>query len=129
MYKGTITTPTPVIAGQDIPFTTVLNTNAKTLPASGAVNILSPGYWDAEAQIEFTAAAGDITISFFVDGVEVPETQWEQSGLVTTDVVTANLLDVLKIVRTLAPTLATVSVRLSVPATINRAVFVLQEIR
>lgn len=128
MYKGIITTPIAVAANTDIPFNTILNTNIKTIPENGAVNILSAGYWNVRTQINFTGATGDIEVRFFNDGVEIPDTVWTFSAA-PSDVITATLEDVLKVVRTYAINLAKISVRISSVATVNTGIFVIDEIK
>lgn len=128
MYKGIITTPIAVAANTDIPFNTILNTNYKTVPVNGAVNILTAGYWNARTQINFTGATGDIEVRFYNDGVEIPDTVWTFTAA-PTDVITATLEDVLKVVRTRSIDLAKLSVRISSVATVNTGVFIIDEIK
>lgn len=128
MYKGTITTPIAVAANTDIPFNTILNTNMKTVPSNGAVSILNAGYWNARTQINFTGANGDIEVRFYNDGVEIPDTVWTFSAA-PSDVITATLEDVLKVVRTFPINVAKISVRISSVATVNSGVFIIDEIK
>lgn len=128
MYKGIIDTITTVAANEDIPFRTVLNTNWKTSPNNGAVSILDPGYWNVNAQINFTGVTGPITAQFYDNGVAIPDTAWTIEAT-NTDALTATIIDVLKVIRSYGIELARLSVRLSVATTINRAVFIIEEVK
>lgn len=127
MYKGIIDTLTTVAANTDIPFRTVLNTNWKTSANNGAVSIRDQGYWNAKAQINFTGVTGEIVAQFYDDGVAIPDTAWSIDAT-NTDNLTATILDVLKVVRSYGVDFAKLSVRLSVATTINRAVFIIDEL-
>lgn len=129
MYKGIITTPIAVAANTDIPFNTILNTNWKTAPINGSVGVREPGYWNVRTQINFTGANGDIEVRFFNDGVEIEDTVWTFTAA-PSDVITATLEDVLKIVRSYnILDLAKISVRISSVATVNSGVFIIDEIK
>lgn len=128
MYKGIITTPIAVTANTDIPFNKILNTNWKTSPENGVVAIRDPGYWNAKTQINFTGATGDIELRFYNDGVALTDVVWTFSAA-PSDVITATLTDVLKVVRTLGVDFAKLSVRSNLTMTVNSGVFILEELQ
>lgn len=128
MYKGIITTPIAVAANTDIPFNTILNTNMKTIPSNGAVTILEPGYWNVRTQLNFTGVTGDVEIQFFNDGTAITDTIWTFAAAAS-DVVTATLEDVIRVVRSVPMDFAKISVRINQVATVNTGVFIIDEIK
>lgn len=127
MYKGKVNGPVAVAANTDVPFTTVFNTNGKTSPSGGKVNILSPGYWNVKAQINFTAADGAIGWKFYSNGQAIDEDIWNITAI-TANTYTATLINAFKVLRS-ANGFADFSIRPSIAATVNTAVFIVDEER
>lgn len=130
MYKGVITTPVAVTAGETIPFATELNTNSKISAVNGAVTLRTSGYKNVFVNAVLTGIdAGQSTLQVYANGVAIPEATSTVTSTATTDVLTATIPDVLKVIPNSGLQDAVLTVRLSTAGTVNSGVFVVQEVR
>lgn len=130
MYKGVITTPIAVTASTTIPFITELNTNAETVADNGAVKLRTTGYKNLFVNAVLTGLAeGSVTLQVFSNGVAIPEAIATVTSTGATDVITASIQDVLKVIPNGSLQDAVLTVQLSVDGTINSAVFGVQKVR
>lgn len=129
MYKGVILAPTEIVANTDIPFATELNTNRETTALNGVVELNTSGYKNLFINAVLTGiASGQSTLQVYANGVAIPEAVATVTSTAETDVITASITDVLKVVPSNLGD-AKLSVRLSTAGTINSAVFVVQKVR
>lgn len=129
MYKGKILNSTTVTANADIPFNTVINSNASTVPDANGVIINRRGYFDVYADVSISSGtAGAISLQLYADGEPI-------EGAVFTDHITTGLpvalglYDVLKVVPNFIGTKAKISARLSAGATLSNATLIIEERR
>lgn len=96
MFLGNVTNWTSVV-GQNIPFTTVLNTNNRTKNDNGLISFKRSGYYNIDCALNLVGA-GEVIVSVIKDGVEDPTTYAETE--ITTDVADGNvaIVDAIKVV-------------------------------
>lgn len=133
MFKGTFANVTAT-AGTNIPFEVKLNTNTQTVPnaAEGtvALHAQGTGYYDIDVVLELTgAAATPITAQLYANGQPITEAIASQDITVTTGIATLNLHDAVRVVGSLIPELAEISVRLVSNAIVTAGVFTITQIR
>lgn len=130
MYKGVITTPIAVTAGVNIPFVTELNTNSETAANNGAVTLRTTGYKNLFVNAVLTGIAeGQTTLQVFANGIAIPEAVATVTSTADTDVITASIQDVLKVIPNGTLQDAILTVQLSTAGTVNNAVFSVQKVR
>ena len=132
MLKTAIRTEQTVTAGQDIPFELVFNTNDSTgYITAGKGTIRKPGYYDLDANIVVTdVAVGDITASFYADGVELTEARSTVTSAATTNTLTIPLHNIIHAIWSMIETPATIAIRLSTDATVEPgSIFTVKKIK
>lgn len=123
MYKGKVLTNIAVPANTPVPFELVYNTNRKTTPDQGVVSIHDYGLWDVEAHLNVTGVTGEVTAQIFIN--DEPEALTYENLEAATEITTLNITDQLRVIPSLIPQVVKVSVRLSVPATVQAGSFFL----
>lgn len=116
MYKGTITTQiTDQATNVNIPFTTTWNTNNNTAydSTNNAVRILQSGFYDVALTIVLTGITTNVSAQLYADGVAIPEAIATATVGATTDIVTLNIADTIRVLPTVLTSIADLSVRLS----------------
>lgn len=109
MFVGTVQNWVSVV-GQNIPFTTELNTNNKITNTNGTIRLRRGGYWNVDASLTLTGVADAVIVSLFEDGEEKVTTYAEAT--VTADgFTTVSLTDAIRTVLTQTDSLATIALR------------------
>lgn len=130
MLKTNIVTATAVTANTDIPLNLVFNTNCRTGINGNRITINDCGGYDVEAMFNLTGiAAGPIRLQMFNNGVAIPDAVASATVAATTDLVTLNITDIIKVARNNIGTNVALSFRLSAAATINNAIVTVQRIQ
>lgn len=131
MYKGIITNKT-VTANTNIPFTTTMQSNGKTVwnRNDNTVQITASGYYEVNAQLVLTGVAvGNVTASLMGNGTSIMEAQSITTVGATTDYHTLNIHDVLKVNPSNANVLANLGIQLSEAGTVESGVITVQAVR
>ena len=131
MYKGIITNKTAT-ADTNIPFTTTMQSNGKTVwnGSDNTVQITASGYYEVNVQLVLTGVAvGDVTASLMGNGSSITEAQNIATVGATTDYHTLTIHDVLKVNPSNTNVLANLGVQISEAGTIESGVITVQAVR
>ncbi len=132
MYKGKITTPTPVTNGVNIPFVLDMNTNTNTEydNTDNTVDIRNVGFYNITSDLVVTGVAvGGISAQLYADGVAIPEAVASATSGAVTDLITLSIKDVERVIANNLRTFTNLSVRLSADATISSGTFIIEKVR
>lgn len=123
MYKGNITTPTVLTTDSIIPFNTVWNTNANTVPVgNGEVELRTSGFYDVSIMATVTGVTvSPIAIQLFDGDEPIAETVAETDITATTGIHTLNITDTIRVIPNIVRTFARISARVGGDATISSA--------
>ena len=144
-YKGTITTPAALTAGNIIPFTTAWNTNRNTNPVGdGSVELRAAGYYDVAVMATVTGVTvSPIAIQLYDGETPIAETEAETETEIaepeetetesvvpeeteTTGIHTVNITDTIRVLPNAVDTFARLSARVSGAVTISNAVLTVE---
>lgn len=109
MFTGSVTNWTSVI-GTDIPFVTEINSNNKVTNNNGLISLNKAGYYNVDATIVLVGT-GEVIMSMFADGVEVPTTFGEVELTTDVGIGTISITDAVKCVLAQYPNVGTISLR------------------
>lgn len=132
MYKGNITTATPVVANTNIPFNTVWNTNANTAYNSNGnyVELRKSGYYNINAILNVTGvSATPVNIAFYANGQIIAETTESADVTPTTGLYALEVKDTIKVDPTFLNEFANISIRSNRDITVSNAVFTVEKVR
>lgn len=108
MFLGRVTNWVSVV-GQNIPFQTVRNTNAKTVNNNGNVLLRASGLWNIDAAITLTGVAGNVIVSVYADGVATGATA--EATTTADGFVTVPITDAVRTVLAQYPNVADIGLR------------------
>lgn len=131
MYKGVISNATAV-ANTNIGFSSAIVSNANTLwkSSNNTLQIRKGGYFEIDTQLAITGVtAGNITCALVVNGTALTESQSIDTSSATTDAITLNVHDVLKINPQANNEYVEIGVQLSGGATVTSGLITVQEVR
>lgn len=128
MYKGSISTPTAVTAGTNVPLNLSFNTNTNILATGGVISILKPGLY--EINVTATAVGPDesVSMSLLNNGNVIPEDVSTAVPAAATDASRFVINDTLRVVNMLASTVR-LSVQFTDDVTVNNMVVTVKRIR
>ena len=132
MYKGIITASTTITANTNIPFVTELNTNRNTSydATSNAVDIVTSGLYNIDVTINLTGIAeGDIGLNLLGDGIVLPESVVSATSTATSDAISLNIHDTIRVTPDSGVTHATIALQATEDATIQNAVLTIEKVR
>lgn len=130
MFKGTVSGYT-AIENTNIAFTPKIESNSKTgwKSTNNTIQIKKIGYFEVDAHLVMTGvSAGTITTSLMANGTSVAEAQSISMSTATTDSITVNVHDILKITQQVSNSFVELGLQLSSGATITSGLITVQEV-
>lgn len=132
MYKGNITTATAVTATANVPFKTVWNTNGNTRynATDNTVEILNPGKYNVYVMLNLTGTTGTVAgMQLYANGVAIPEALVQAELTASTGVLGIEVKDTIDVEPTIDNTIAKLSVRPTVAATVSNGIITVEKVR
>lgn len=123
-----LTTPTAILADGMIPLGAIVRRYGCALAANGnGVNVAEPGYYDIAASITvMPTAAGVITATILVDGVEIPGATATGTAAAAGDAVNLSIASVLRKCGCDCP--QTLTIQLSAAGTVDNMALVIERV-
>lgn len=132
MFKGNITTATPVTANTNIPFNVVWNTNDNTAynATENYVEFRKSGYYNINAILNVTGVATTpVSIAFYSNGQIIAETTESADVTPTTGLYALEVKDTIKVDPAFINSFANISIRANTDITVSNAVFTVEKVR